>query len=82
MKMYGPGVRQYYQENKKRGSTILGDTRKGDNMSKLKIVSMVEIDGKRYRQEDIPPEEFEAIVEKVIERAMNNIGFVRVKKEE
>lgn len=51
-------------------------------MSKLKIVSMVEIDGKRYRQEDIPPEEFEAIVEKVIERAMNNIGFVRVKKEE
>ena len=43
---------------------------------------MVEIDGKRYRQEDIPPEEFEVIVEKVIERAMNNIGFVRVKKEE
>ena len=47
-------------------------------MAKLNIVSMVEIDGKRYRQEDIPPEEFDAIVEKVIERAMRNIGFKRV----
>jgi hypothetical protein len=44
----------------------------------LKIVSMVRINGERVRQEDIPPEEFRAIVEKVVERAMNNIGFERV----
>ena len=46
---------------------------------KLKIVSLVEIDGKRVRQEDIPPEEFKKIVEKVIVQAMSNIGYDRRK---
>ena len=48
-------------------------------MAKLKIVSMVRINGQKVRQEDIPPEEFKAIVEKAIVRAMDNIGFDRIK---
>jgi hypothetical protein len=47
-------------------------------MGKLKIVSMVRINGEKVRQEDIPPDEFKALVEKAIVRAMNNIGFERV----
>ena len=43
-------------------------------MAKLNIVSMVEIDGKRYRQEDIPPEEFKKMVRTAFERAARNIG--------
>lgn len=48
-------------------------------MGNLKIVSMVRINGEKVRQEDIPPEEFRAIVEKGIIKAMANIGFERVK---
>lgn len=51
-------------------------------MSKLGIVIMVEDlkTGERRRREDIPQEEFDKIVEKTLNRAIENIGC-RVRKQ-
>ena len=48
-------------------------------LEKLKIVSMVTINGQRMRQEDMDPEVFKRLVEEKIEFAMGNIGFKRDK---
>lgn len=48
-------------------------------MSKLKIVSMVRIDGKLKKQEEIDPALFRKLVEEKIDFAMSNIGFKRDK---
>lgn len=45
----------------------------------LEIVSMIKVDGEWVNQKDLPPEKAAEIIEKVIDRAMNNIGFQRVK---
>ena len=48
-------------------------------MSKLKIVSMVRINGDLKKQEEIAPELFRKLVEEKIDFAMGNIGFERDK---
>ena len=45
-------------------------------MKKLEIVSMVRIEGKWYRQEEIPVDEFRRLLEAKITESMENIGFV------
>lgn len=49
-------------------------------MKKLKIVSMVTINGKKMRQEDVDPELFRKLLGEKIDSAMGNIGFVREKE--
>lgn len=44
------------------------------SLKQLKIVSMVQIDGKWVNQDDVPAEKFAEIVAKVMERAGNSIG--------
>lgn len=68
-----------FQNKQRRVSFISRRPLKGDNMDKLKIVAMVKINGQWVRQEDVPPEEFRKIVEKTMDRAMDSIGFDRVK---
>ena len=46
---------------------------------KLKIVCMVKINGQWVRQEDIPKDEFQRIIEKKMDQAMDSIGFDRIK---
>lgn len=47
----------------------------------MTIVSMIKINGEWVRQEDVPPEQMRKIVQQVITRAAENIGFdVNVKK--
>ncbi len=48
-------------------------------MKKLEIVSMVRINGKWYRQEEIPTDEFRRLLEDKITKSMENIGFRKVK---
>ncbi len=48
-------------------------------MKKLEIVSMVRINGKWYRQEEIPTDEFKRLLEDKITESMENIGFRKVK---
>lgn len=48
-------------------------------MSKLKIVSMVRIDGQLKKQEEVDPEIFQRLLEAKIDFAMGNIGFKRDK---
>lgn len=48
-------------------------------LKKLKIVSMVRINGQLMRQEDVDPEVFEKLLEEKIDFAMKNIGFERDK---
>lgn len=49
------------------------------NMQKIKIVSMVTINGQRMKQEDVDPELFRRLLEEKIDFAMGNIGFKRDK---
>ena len=46
-------------------------------MEKLKIVSMVRINGELKKQEEIDSELFRKLVEEKIDFAMGNIGFKR-----
>lgn len=46
---------------------------------KLKIACEVKINEKWVRKEDISPEEFASIIETTMNRAMDNIGFDRIK---
>ena len=48
-------------------------------MKKLKIISMVRINGELFRQEDVEPELFRKLLEQKIDFAMGNVGFVRDK---
>lgn len=48
-------------------------------MKKLEIVSMVRINGKWYRQEEIPTDEFRRLLEDKITKSMENIGFRKLK---
>lgn len=48
-------------------------------MQKIKIVSMVTINGQRMKQEDVDPELFRRLLEEKIDFAMGNIGFKRDK---
>lgn len=49
-------------------------------MGKLKIVSMIEVNGEWVNQEDLEPEVVRGIVEATIDRAMHAIGGRRIKK--
>lgn len=51
-------------------------------MKKLEIVSMVRIEGKWYRQEEIPVDEFRRLLEAKITESMKNIGFVKIETPE
>lgn len=51
-------------------------------MKKLEIVSMVRIEGKWYRQEEIPVDEFRRLLEAKITESMENIGFVKIETSE
>ena len=51
-------------------------------MKKLEIVSMVRIEGKWYRQEEIPVDEFRRLLEAKITESMENIGFVKIETPE
>ncbi|MEH2947078.1 hypothetical protein [Sporofaciens sp. JLR.KK001] len=51
-------------------------------MKKLEIVSMVRIEGKWYRQEEIPVDEFRRLLEAKITESMENIGFIKVETSE
>lgn len=51
-------------------------------MKKLEIVSMVRIEGKWYRQEEIPVDEFKKLLEAKITESMENIGFIKVEAPE
>lgn len=48
-------------------------------MQKLKIVSMVKINGTWVNQDDIDTEEFKKMIEIKMDTAMQNIGFERIK---
>ena len=47
-------------------------------MKKLEIKSLVKVDGKWVRQEDLAKEEFDRILEAKIDEVMSNIGFERI----
>lgn len=47
------------------------------NKKKLEIVSLVRINGKIHRQDEIDPEEFRTMVHKRVDEIMLNLGFVR-----
>lgn len=49
-------------------------------MEKLKIVSMLRIDGEKVPQEEIPQEELRGILEQVFDNAMGQRSFVRERK--
>lgn len=46
---------------------------------KLKIVSMVRINGQEVKQEDLDPEVFHKLLEEKIDFAMKNVGFEKEK---
>lgn len=46
---------------------------------KLKIVSMVRINGQEVKQEDLDPEVFHKLLEEKIDFAMKNAGFEKEK---
>lgn len=46
---------------------------------KLKIACEVKINEKWVRKDDVSPEEFATIIEAIMNRAMDNIGFDRMK---
>lgn len=48
-------------------------------MQKLKIVSMVKINGVWIKQEEIPQDEFRKLLEAKVNSTMRNIGFERIK---
>lgn len=48
-------------------------------MNKLKIVSMVTINGKKMRQEDVDPELFRKLLEEKFDSVMGNLGFEKDK---
>lgn len=48
-------------------------------MQKFEVVSMIKINGKWVRQEEIPKEELRKLLEKKFDEAMKGIGFERVK---
>lgn len=49
-------------------------------MSELKIVSMVRINGKWMRQEEVDKELFQKLLGEKLDFAMGNQGFKRVKE--
>lgn len=46
-------------------------------MKKLEIKSMVKVNGKWIRQEDLPPEKFARTLEAKTDEVMHSIGFKR-----
>lgn len=49
-------------------------------MAKLTCVNMIRINGVWKRQDEIPPEIFQAEIEKIFDKGMKNIGFERDKE--
>lgn len=48
-------------------------------MQKIKIVSMVKVDGAVIPQENIAPEQFKKMLEEKIDGAMRDLCFERIK---
>ena len=44
---------------------------------KLKIVSLVRVNGKIYRQEELDPDEFRRMVDEKVDEVMRSMGFTR-----
>lgn len=49
--------------------------------NKIKIVSLVRIGGKVYRQEELDPEEFRRLLAQRMDEAMSGLGYERVREE-
>lgn len=48
-------------------------------MKKIEVICMVRVNGKKVPQESIPREEFNKMLEKKIDDAMQNLRFKRIK---
>lgn len=48
-------------------------------MKKIEVICMVRVNGKKVPQESIPREEFNKMLEKKIDDAMQNLCFERIR---